>query len=122
MALILAVFVGLGESIIAPLEVGGLLANMMSYARLAGIGIGKAAIASAFNSLIFHNLILTGNIGAAIGGYVILVIAQLLVFVLGGISAGIQGIRLNYVESFIKFYKGNGTRFRPFGLRGTQEA
>jgi len=121
LALVGAAFLGLGESITAPLEVGGLLANVMSYARLAGIGVGKAAIASSFNSLIFHNLILSHDIGSAIGGYFLLVIAQLLVFVLGGISAGIQGIRLNYVESFIKFYKGNGTRFRPFGIRTTQE-
>jgi vacuolar-type H+-ATPase subunit I/STV1 len=41
---------------------------------------------------------------------------------LGGISAGIQAIRLNYVEAFIKFYKGNGTRFLPFGMRKPKEA
>ncbi len=119
--LILTVFLGLGESIIAPLEVGGLLANMMSYARLAGIGVGKAAIATAFNSLILYNLVLNQGILSAIGGIALLAVAQMLVFVLGGISAGIQGIRLNYVESFIKFFKGNGTRFRPFGIRKAQE-
>jgi len=48
-------------------------------------------------------------------------LAQLVVFLLAWISAGIQAIRLNYVEAFIKFYKGNGTRFRPFGVRTKQE-
>jgi V/A-type H+-transporting ATPase subunit I len=47
--------------------------------------------------------------------------AQLLVFLLGGVSAAIQGIRLNYVESFTKFYKGNGTMFQPFGARVSKE-
>ena len=50
-----------------------------------------------------------------------LVLAQIIVFLLGGISAGIQALRLNYVEAFIKFYKGNGTPFRPFGVKATQE-
>ena len=91
-------------------------------ARLAGIGVGKAAIATAFNTLIIENLILNQGIATAIGGFALLFIAQLLVFMLGGISAGIQGIRLNYVEAFIKFYKGNGTRFLPFGMRKPKEA
>ena len=119
--LILGALLALGESVIAPIEVAGLLANVMSYTRLAGIGIGKAAIAAAFNTIIVEGLIFNGQIGFLILGLVFLVLAQIIVFLLGGISAGIQALRLNYVEAFIKFYKGNGTRFRPFGVRTTQE-
>jgi V/A-type H+-transporting ATPase subunit I len=119
--MLLGAFLGLTESIIAPIEVAGLLANIMSYTRLAGIGIGKAAIASAFNALTIQGLIFTGQIGYVILGAVFLVLAQIIVFLLGGISAGIQALRLNYVEAFIKFYKGNGTPFRPFGAKPTQE-
>ncbi|OGS49606.1 MAG: hypothetical protein A3K65_03525 [Euryarchaeota archaeon RBG_16_68_12] len=122
LGLIFCAFLGFGESPVAPLEVGGLVANVMSYARLAAIGVGKAAIATAFNTLILHNFIIEHDVGSAIVGYILLVLAQLLVFVLGGISAGIQGLRLNYVESFTKFYKGNGMRFVPFGTRKPQEA
>ncbi len=113
---------GFGESMVAPLEIGGLVANMISYARLAGIGIGKAAIATAFNSLILNSLVIEHDILSAAFGFVLLGFAQLLVFALGGVSAGIQGIRLNYVESFTKFFKGNGIRFVPFGTRKPQEA
>lgn len=120
--LILGALLGLTESVIAPIEVAGLLANIMSYTRLAGIGIGKAAIASAFNAIIIDGLIFPGQIGFVVMGIVFLVLAQMIVFLLGGISAGIQALRLNYVEAFIKFYKGNGTPFRPFGVRATQEA
>jgi V/A-type H+/Na+-transporting ATPase subunit I len=119
--LISGALLGLTESIIAPIEVAGLLANVMSYTRLAGIGIGKAAIAGAFNSIIINGLIFPGQIGFVVMGIAFLVLAQMIVFLLGGISAGIQALRLNYVEAFIKFYRGNGTRFRPFGVRTTQE-
>jgi len=121
LVLIFGAFLGLTESVIAPIEIAGLLANIMSYTRLAGLGIGKAAIASAFNTILFQGMIFPGQIGFVILGIVFLVMAQLLVFLLGWISAGIQALRLNYVEAFIKFYKGNGTPFRPFGVRKAQE-
>ena len=119
--LIFGCLLGLTESIIAPIEVASLLANVMSYTRLAGLGIGKAAIAAAFNTIILEGLIRSGQIGLLILGVAFLVLAQLLVFLLGWISAGIQALRLNYVEAFIKFFKGNGTPFRPFGARTTSE-
>ncbi len=120
--LLFAVLLALGETPVAPLELGTLLANMMSYTRLGGIAIGKAAIAGALNSIILTGLVINRDLPLAVSGFALLVLAQLLVFLLGGISAGIQGIRLNYVEAFIKFYKGNGTRFLPFGIRKPQEA
>lgn len=119
--LIFGALLALGESVIAPIEIAGLLANIMSYTRLAGLGIGKAAIAAALNTIILEDLVFTGQIGYIALGVVFLVLAQLLVFLLGWISAGIQALRLNYVEAFIKFFKGNGTPFRPFGARTTQE-
>ena len=119
--LMLGGLAGLVETVIAPIEIASLLANVMSYARLAGIGIGKAAIAAAFNVAIIEGLILPGQIVWIIVGIVFLVLAQALVFLLGWISAGIQALRLNYVEAFLKFFQGNGTLFRPFGARETQE-
>lgn len=119
--LIFGALLALTESVIAPIEIAGLLANVMSYTRLAGLGIGKAAIAAAFNTIILEGLVRSGQVGYLILGIVFLVLSQLLVFLLGWISAGIQALRLNYVEAFIKFFKGNGTPFRPFGVRTTQE-
>ncbi|HKZ47577.1 MAG TPA: V-type ATP synthase subunit I [Thermoplasmata archaeon] len=108
------------ESPMAVMEIAGVLANMVSYGRLAGIGVAKAATASAFNTVIFP-LVLGGSLGWVVFGFVLLFLAQSLVFFLGAISAGIQAIRLNYVEFFIKFFKGNGTVFHPFGARATTE-
>jgi V/A-type H+-transporting ATPase subunit I len=35
------------------------------------------------------------------------------VFFLGSLSVGIQAVRLNYVEFFLKFFEGGGTDFNP---------
>ncbi|MEE9174010.1 MAG: V-type ATPase 116kDa subunit family protein [Thermoplasmata archaeon] len=107
---------------LAPIEIAGLLANVISYTRLAGIAIAKAALAEALMSLVFGSLIFTGQIALVIGGFVALVVAQMLIFFLGGISAGIQALRLNYVEFFSKFYNGNGVPFKPFGAPTVESA
>ncbi|MDX1534704.1 MAG: V-type ATPase 116kDa subunit family protein, partial [Thermoplasmata archaeon] len=104
------------------IEIAGLLANVISYTRLAGIAIAKAALAEALMSLVFGSLIFTGQIAFVIGGFAALVVAQMLVFFLGGISAGIQALRLNYVEFFSKFYNGNGVPFKPFGAPTVETA
>ncbi|MFQ5918886.1 MAG: V-type ATP synthase subunit I [Thermoplasmata archaeon] len=101
---------------LAPIEAAGLLANIISYTRLAAIGIAKAAMAEALNTVIFGGLIFAGGIALALVGFVFLVLAQMLVLLLGGISAGIQALRLNYVEFFTKFFHGNGVPFKPFGV------
>ena len=119
--LIAAVIVALTESPVAIMEIAGVLANMVSYARLAGIGVAKAATATAFNLMIVP-LILGGEPLWLVLGAVFLFLAQALVFFLGAVSAGIQAIRLNWVEFFIKFFKGNGTVFQPFGAKTATEA
>jgi len=107
------------------MEVFGLLANLVSYGRLAAVGVAKAAMALAFNIIIFTSFFFvyqdTGNVGYLIGGIALLVLLQAIVFLLGAISAYIQSIRLHYVEFFQKFFKGNGTEFRPFGVKAKPE-
>jgi len=101
------------ESALAPVEVVGLFANMMSYSRLAGVAMAKAATAEAFNTIVFTAAAPGGAYIAV--GLVLAVVFHMIIFFLGAVSAGIQAIRLNYVEFFLKFFKGNGTMFRPFG-------
>ena len=101
----------------ALMEVIGLFTNLISYARLAALAVGKGAMAFAFNSMLLP--IVFGGGGAvgviiAILAAVALVIVQLFfVFFLGSLSAGIQAMRLNYVEFFLKFFEGGGTDFKP---------
>ncbi len=61
-------------------------------------------------------------IGAFAVGVVVLIIGHILVLLLGVTSAGLQGIRLEYVEFFGKFYEGGGKNYEPFGHdRNTSE-
>ncbi len=96
------------------LEVLGLVTNLISYTRLAAIAVGKAALVLALNSLAL-SIIGIGGIPALIGGAIVLFVVQAMVFVLGALSSGIQAVRLHYVEWFLKFFKGGGRKFTPFG-------
>ena len=59
--------------------------------------------------------LLHGGVAAFLGGIVILVLGHLLVLALGVTSAGLQAIRLEYVEFFGKFYEGGGRDYDPLG-------
>ena len=50
-----------------------------------------------------------------IGGILVAIIGHIVVLLLGITAAGIQGIRLEYVEFFGKFYEGGGDEYEPFG-------
>ncbi|MDS0282193.1 V-type ATP synthase subunit I [Haloarcula onubensis] len=68
--------------------------------------------------VMFGGLMHSG-IGGVIGGLLVLVVGHLLVLVLGITSAGLQGVRLEYVEFFGKFYEGGGKPYNPFGYERT---
>jgi V/A-type H+-transporting ATPase subunit I len=102
-----------GEGGMALSEVMGVFSNILSYTRLAAIGIAKAAMAFAFNTLLIPCI--KGNDPVwFVLGWIFLGMAHFLVFALGGLSSGIQALRLNLVEFFMKFFKGGGVKFNPF--------
>jgi len=113
------------EGALHVMEFFGLTANVVSYARLAAVGVAKAAMAFAFNVIVLESLIFPGwdggNIILVILGFVLAFLFHTIVFLLGAVSAAIQSIRLHYVEFFIKFFKGAGIAFRPFGERTKSE-
>ncbi len=68
--------------------------------------------------VVFNGLMHAGTAGL-LGGLVILVLGHILVLVLGVTSAGLQAVRLEYVEFFNKFYEGGGENYEPFGHNRT---
>ncbi|MCX5974007.1 MAG: hypothetical protein NTU59_04920 [Coprothermobacterota bacterium] len=90
---------------IEPLSAMG---NILSYARLAGIGISAAYLAFAANTIggLFPSIILAFAVG---------LICHLLFFILGIISPIIQSARLHFVEFFSKFHYHEliGRPFKP---------
>ena len=116
LGLILAGIVGIVvfEGAMALTEVVGIFTNLVSYARLAAMAIGKGAVAVAFNFMLFPLIFESGNLLVAILGALTLFVSQaFFVFFIGALSSGIQAIRLNYVEFFLKFFEGGGTDFQP---------
>ena len=93
----------------------GLLSNTLSFMRVAGLGIAHASLMSAF----YQMADMPGNIIAKV---LIMILGNLLVIVLEGLSAGIQSLRLNYYEFFTKYFTGHGVAFEPVGLRSRASA
>lgn len=96
-----------------PLELVGTLGNILSYLRLAAVGLASAYLATVSNELA---LIVPLWIGVLIAAFF-----HTLNLALAALSPMIQAIRLHYVEFFSKFYEGGGEPFRPFGARAAPE-
>ncbi len=69
-------------------------------------------------TIMFPGLMHSG-IAGVLGGLLVLVLGHLLVLALGITSAGLQAVRLEYVEFFGKFYEGGGEEYEPFGYERT---
>ncbi|WP_302081686.1 V-type ATP synthase subunit I [Salinibaculum rarum] len=119
--------------------------HVISYTRIAAVLLAKAGMALAVNLLVFGATLHDGEfhfiffmdsapnpeyvvfsglvngegaaalIGGVIAGVLVLVLGHLLVLILGITSAGLQAVRLEYVEFFGKFYEGGGKAYLPFG-------
>jgi V/A-type H+-transporting ATPase subunit I len=94
--------------LLGPLELLGTVGNILSYLRIAAIGLSSVYLARVAN-----------EIGGTAGEYSVLVgvmIAALfhaLNLALGAFSPTIHALRLHYVEFFGKFYEGGGQAFHP---------
>ncbi|SFF81883.1 V/A-type H+-transporting ATPase subunit I [Halopelagius inordinatus] len=65
-------------------------------------------------SIMFGGLV-HGDAATILIGLLVLVLGHLLVLALGVTSAGLQAVRLEYVEFFNKFFQGGGREYEPFG-------
>jgi V/A-type H+-transporting ATPase subunit I len=102
-------------------DLTGILGDVMSYARLAGVGLATLYLALAFNMLakLFANS-MPGVAGAIIGGIlgiVVIIFGHILNLVLSVITGFVHSLRLCFVEFLLKFYKGGGREYSPFKLK-----
>jgi V/A-type H+-transporting ATPase subunit I len=93
--------------LLGPLELLSTVGKVLSYLRIAAIGLSSVYLAMVANKLAG----LTGNI---LLGLIIASLFHALNLVLGTFSPTIQSLRLHYVEFFSKFYQGGGQPFTPF--------
>ncbi len=102
----------------AILELPGIMGNILSYARLAAIGMSKAGMALAFNYIaidMFYESV--QGIGGIILCIVMMAFGHLMIWTLAIISAGLHGLRLQYVEFMAKFFEGGGVEFEPLAIK-----
>jgi V/A-type H+-transporting ATPase subunit I len=83
---------------------------------------GKGAPSTHSGEVVFDGLIWMGLDGsvlvlviALLAAVLIFAVGHVVVLLLGITAAGIQMVRLEYVEFFGKFYEGGGDKFEPFG-------
>jgi V/A-type H+-transporting ATPase subunit I len=126
-----------GEPVEA-IEFLNVFVNALSYTRIAAVLLAKAGMAFTVNLLFFgayiggegayhfmysgeaHGTVLFDGLmnmgpGMLILGIFVLLLGHVLVLALGVTSAGLQAVRLEYVEFFGKFYEGGGREYDPFG-------
>ncbi|MFQ5586352.1 MAG: V-type ATP synthase subunit I [Thermodesulfobacteriota bacterium] len=95
------------EGIVGPLEIIGVVGNMLSYARIMAIGMASIILAIVANELGG----MTGNIFL---GIVVASLIHLINIALGVFSPTIHDLRLHYVEFFGKFFQPGGRKYVPF--------
>jgi len=112
---VMTIFDFLMEWIVEVLEVfSGFLANTLSFMRVAGLGIAHVSLMVAFFEIA---RMVSGEGNLNLWAYLILIIGNLLVIALEGLSAGIQSLRLNYYEFFSKFFNEKGEAYSPISLK-----
>ncbi len=89
------------------IEFIGLIGNVLSYLRLAAIGLASVYLAMVANEI-------AGMVGSVVVGLIIALLIHAFNLVLGAFSPTIHSLRLHYVEFFRKFYEGGGRAYEPF--------
>lgn len=108
---LLSVPMGIIGVLLGPLELLGTVGNILSYLRIAAIGLSSVYLAMVANEM-------AGLMGNVVLGAVVAGLFHVLNIALGIVSPTIQALRLHYVEFFGKFYEGGGRAFAPFRREG----
>jgi len=107
-------------------DVTGLLGDVMSYARLAGVGLATYYLAYCFNLMagLLSDMMPAGIVLAIVGTLIfilVLLVGHVLNLALSGITCFVHSLRLCFVEFLFKFYEGGGRAYSPFRFSARPE-
>lgn len=96
-------------------EIFSLISHPLSYARIMGFGLASVILAILIDRGFTPSL--AGGIPAFVLTLIIFILLHFVNMILGTFEGLVQGVRLNFVEFFSKFYAGGGVKFRPFAFK-----
>lgn len=104
----------IGAGLISLYNTTGFMSNVISYARLFGLGFTSTVLASVMNDLFLRpaGIPVVGPVIAVVG----LAFGHLFNILINIIGSYVHSSRLQYVEFFGEFFEAGGRRFMPFGM------
>lgn len=115
-----AIALFLTEGVMGMVEIPALAGNVMSYSRIAAVGMAGVLLAELINTLIKPDIGKIGTIEGALG-FILMTLAFIIAHsanaFLHMFEGFIHGARLSVLEFFNKFFHGGGVAFKPFVLK-----
>jgi V/A-type H+-transporting ATPase subunit I len=107
-------------------DVTGILGDVMSYARLAGVGLATYYLAYCFNLIadLLRGMMPAGIVQVILGTLLfilVLLLGHVLNLALSAITCFVHSLRLCFVEFLFKFFEGGGRAYSPFRLKARPE-
>ena len=94
----------------------GLVGDLLSYARLFGLGIATSAVASVMNQLAGMAMESAGPIVGIPLALIIIVAGHTFNLALSLLGSTVHSARLHFVEAFKSFFEGGGVEYKPFKI------
>ncbi len=94
----------------------GLVSDLLSYARLFGLGIATTAIAGVMNQLAGMVYGATGPVIGGVLSVLLLLLGHTFNLALSILGSTVHSARLHFVEAFRSFFRGGGIEYKPFKI------
>lgn len=101
----------LGQGFYSLYGITSYVGDLVSYTRLAALGLATGFISYAFNIMV--NMVSTNLFTALLFGVLIFLIGHIFNLFINALGAYVHTCRLQYLEYFGKFYEGGGNAFEP---------